>query len=86
MHIQVVISAVELKVLELKTRHKSTWRDKPEWWWLLGLLEEVVELVFALVGLHRGPVDWELTQIAAIAMNWLEHRGTRVKRSEKTNG
>ena len=65
------------QVLELQQKHRLTWRDKPEWYWLCGLLEEVLELAGALCGLHAGPVEWELQQIAAICLNWLEYRKDR---------
>lgn len=64
----------EQDVLRLKDLHKDTWRNCSQWYWLRGLLEEVCELIGALLGIHHGPVDWELKQIAAIAMNWLEMR------------
>jgi hypothetical protein len=62
------------EVLELKQKHIATWRDKPEWFWMLSLLEEVAELGLSLIGLHAGPPDWELKQIVAICLNWLEMR------------
>jgi len=55
-------SDVVKDVLELAERHKYTWRDKPEWYWYVGLLEEVCELGLALMGLHRHVPDWELTK------------------------
>lgn len=61
-------------VLKLKEQHKGTWRNKPSWFWYLSLFEEIIELTFALVGLHRHSPDTELAQIAAIALNWLELR------------
>lgn len=70
-------SPVEQDILKLKHQHADTWRDKPDWYWLISLLEEVWELAWSLVGLHKGPVDWELMQISAIAANWLEHRRER---------
>ena len=67
-------NGVEEKVIDLKRHHSKTWRDKPDWFWLLGLTEEVGELSLALIGLRRGPVEWELIQISAICMNWIEMR------------
>ena len=60
---------------QLKEQHEDTWRDRPQWYWMLGLLEEVIELGLSLMGLHEGPVEWELLQIAAICLNWIEYRG-----------
>lgn len=65
------------KVLVLKNYHQQTWREKPEWYWMLSLAEEVVELMLSLMHLHAGPVEWELQQIASIALNWLEMRESR---------
>jgi len=70
-------SMVEQKVIGLKRVHSQTWRDCGQLKWTVGLLEEVWELLLALVGLHRHSPDWELRQIAAIAMNWLEMREER---------
>lgn len=67
----------EEEVVKLKLKHQRTWRDKPDWFWLLGLLEEVCELSLSLIGLHRHSPEIELRQIAAIAMNWLEKRATK---------
>ena len=67
------------RVLRLKFEHRFTWRARPDWYWLAGLLEEVCELVLALIGLHRHAPELELAEIASIAMNWLE------KRSEPTS-
>lgn len=61
-----------VKVLNLKDKHRHTWRDKPAWYWYLGLFEEVVELALALMGIHKDKPEWELMQIAAICLNWLD--------------
>src|SRR3990167_4122616 len=65
---------VAKSVIELKENHSQMWRDKSQLYWAMGLLEEVAELIGALLGIHRGPVDWELMQISAICMNWIEMR------------
>ena len=70
---------IELEVIELKRKHSSTWQNKSDWFWALALLEEVLELLLALVSLHRGPVEWELTQISSMAMNWMEMRKRRTQ-------
>ncbi len=59
---------------DLLEQHKGTWRDKPEDYWLARLMQEVGELASSLVGDHDDPVEWELSQIAAICMNWLRYR------------
>ncbi len=68
---------IETSVIELKRRHAKTWREKSDLFWFFGLCEEVFELAGAMLGLHRGPVEWELTQISTIAMNWLEKRAAQ---------
>lgn len=65
-----VVSAV----VDLKEYHKETWRDKPEDYWLARLMQEVGELSGTLVGSHDDSTEWELVQIAAICLNWLEMR------------
>ena len=64
-------------ILNLKHKHRNTWRDKSDWYWFRGLCEEVIELGLSLLRLHRGPTNWELAQISAIAMNWMEMRTQR---------
>jgi len=71
------VTVVEREILHLKAQHRETWRDRSEWFWMRGLLEEVWELALALMGLHKDSPDWELTQISAIAANWLEMRQER---------
>jgi hypothetical protein len=61
-------------VLSLRELHEATWRDKPESYWLARLMQEVGELGSSLVGDHDDPADWELAQIAAICLNWLDMR------------
>lgn len=57
-----------------KHSQAKTWQDKPDWFWLVSLLEEVGELALALIGLHRHTPEVELTQIAGICINWIEKR------------
>lgn len=61
-------------VYELKKKHETTWREKPESYWFARMVEEVGELAGALKGTHEHTPDWELSQIAAICLNWLEMR------------
>lgn len=72
------------KVVLLKEKHGTTWRDKSEWYWAMGLLEEILELIGSLLRIHSGPTDWELMQISAICMNWLELRNERRNRCPKS--
>jgi len=69
------MSDVESRTLYLKEQYKKHWLDKSNWYWFISLVEEVVELGLALVGLHRHTPEYELYQVASIAMNWLEKRG-----------
>jgi hypothetical protein len=59
-------------------QHRDTWDGASNRRWLRGLLEEVVELCLALAGLHRhamttrvDTIEWELTQIGGIVLNWI---------------
>ena len=68
------------RVLYLTAEHVRTWRDRGNWYWFLGLLEEVVELALSLVGLHGDPPEHELRQVASICLNWLDLRAERALR------
>jgi len=71
-------------VLELTQGHSKTWRDEPQARWLAGLMAEVGELADALHGKHEHSPDWELEQIAAIALNWLDMRnGAKAQRERE---
>lgn len=59
---------------ELTEMHANTWVDKPQWFWFISLLEEIWELGWALLGLHKDPPELELAQIAGIVINWRRHR------------
>jgi len=61
-------------VIEFKEKHSRTWRDKPDWFWFICLIEEVIELGLALLGLHRHSPEYEMAQISSICMNWMEKR------------
>lgn len=65
-------------VKTLQQKHRATWRDMPESYWFARLVQEIGELGSSLVGDHDDPPDWELTQIAAISINWLEMRRDRL--------
>ena len=71
-------------VTGLAIQHSKTWRDKPESYWLARLMQEVGELGSSLVGDHDDPPEWELKQIAAICLNWIDMRQTNEKIDEKT--
>lgn len=66
-------------VLDLKEQHKATWRDLPESYWFHRLMQEVEELGLSLANNHKDPPEWELKQIAAICLNWLEMRAEKEK-------
>ena len=61
----------------LENRHGNmleTWRNEPEEYWLMRLMQEVGELASSLANDHDDPPDWELMQIRAICGNWLLKR------------
>lgn len=66
------MESLMLEIQELVERHKKVWRNEDDWFWLAGLLEEVAELGNVLAGKHADTIEWELKQIAAICINWLE--------------
>ena len=61
--------------IALKDDHSETWRDRSDWYWLWRLLLEFRELVSAMLGFHKDKPEWEMLQIAAICLNWLDKRG-----------
>jgi hypothetical protein len=65
------------ETIALKEKYAGKWRDRSQLYWAGRLLEEVAELLGALLGIHAGPVERELAQIASICMNWLELRAER---------
>lgn len=67
------------RIVKLKHEHRRTWRTLNQTRWMMYLLEEVAELLLALIGLHKDTPDWELQQIAAICWNWLEMREEKYK-------
>ena len=69
----------EQTVMKYRRKYISHWRTRGNLYWFTHLVEEVIELGFSLVGLHKDPPELELKQIASICINWLEHR------SEATN-
>jgi hypothetical protein len=73
------------QVFELQAKHAATWRDRDESYWLAGFMGEVGELAGALVGNHVGPVEWELSQLAAIALNWLDMRAARAQAAKEVS-
>ena len=64
-------------VYELAMHHEATWAGEPDARWLQGLVEEVGELASALAGRHEHTPEFELRQIATIAMNWMAERHHR---------
>lgn len=65
---------VTQEVIYLKIKYKDQWRDMPESYWLMRLMQELGELASSLANDHEDSPDHELKQIASIALNWLEMR------------
>jgi hypothetical protein len=61
-------------ILKLKEKHRETWHDKSDAFWLAQFLEEIAELILSIHGKHNHSPDVELRQIASICLNWLEMR------------
>lgn len=66
-------------LLKRKEKYADKWGDKPESYWLGALIEEVGELGASLNGEHEHTPDLELSEIATIALNWLERRASKRK-------
>jgi len=81
------------EIQEERQRQDEKWGEQnhDDTWWLAILMEEVGELAQAMLhssfgGPHAGTERIELTQVAAVAVQWLEAMGRRETAvSEKTN-
>ena len=62
-------------IAEYTEQHNQYWRDKAQWYWMWRLIQEVFELLFSLIGVHKDKPEWELRQISSICANWLDYRG-----------
>lgn len=71
-------------VIALKQQYAEKWRDKPESYWLMRLIQEIGELASALANDHEHTPDHELEQIASITLNWLEMRA-QINTRKKVN-
>ena len=83
--IYIYLDESESRVIAMRLRHRDTWQRASTRVWVFGLLEEVAELMLALLGLHKcqptrgATVRHELTQISSIAMNWLRRELARAE-------
>jgi hypothetical protein len=59
-------------LLALKVKHKETWKTRSVWYWAWRLFLEWLELIGALLKVHNDLPEWELLQIASIAVNFRE--------------
>lgn len=57
-------------VQETADRYKDYWKDRGDLYWYWRLTQEVVELGFALLGLHHDAPEHERIQIASMMINW----------------
>jgi len=69
-------------VIDLYEKHRQTWADEDEWYWLTRLQEEAGELASAICGRGSDPIDLELREIASIALNWLRRRAAALAGKE----
>ena len=71
------------KVLSLVIRHQAAhahlWRDRDDNYWLQRLMTEVGEASGVLALDHDDTLEHELTQIASIAISWLQLLAERGK-------
>ena len=59
----------------LASRHADTWQYHNIDFWILALMAELGEASAAICGRHDHPWQWEVAQIAAIALNLLRRFG-----------
>ena len=59
-------------VRTLKEMFARKWLDRSSYYWFARLVQEVGELGSSIAGDHEDPLEWELAQIASIALNWLD--------------
>lgn len=69
------LSQAEIQVLGTKRAYQEYWRDKDDSYWLQRLIQEIGECASVLASDHNDALEHELTQIASIALNWLEKIG-----------
>lgn len=68
----------EQAVINLRHQHHPAWHDMPEDYWLERLTKEVSMLESSLGNRADFDVEFELKQIAAICINWLEMRRDKI--------
>jgi hypothetical protein len=71
------LSGIERAVLTLAHAKSEMWQDMSEHYWLARLTEEVGELASSLIDRHEDLPEWELMEIASIALNFLRLRAIR---------
>lgn len=62
-------------VVQLANYHDKlwTWKDKNNFQWVMGILEECVELCLSLLRLHKHPPEYEVAQIVSCIINFVRH-------------
>jgi len=58
------------EALKYANKYKDKWQNKSTFYWVMRLLQEVIELIGALIGIHKDDPKHELNQIASIAINF----------------
>ena len=58
--------------IALKKRFAGAWLDRSDYYWFARLVQEVGELGGSIAGDCEDPLEWELAQIASLALNWLD--------------
>jgi len=78
-----LVASIPVRVLELLNEHAGQWDDKDDLYWQARLTEEMGEFASAVLGRHEHSQDYELAQIASIAINLLvKHGAATVKMVE----
>lgn len=70
-YLQFFLSPELNRILMKAIKDKDTWQEVSRDYWFLRLSEKVGELAGTLTGRHEHSIDHELTQIAAICLNFM---------------
>ena len=65
------IDRASVVVQTVSYTHSHVWENESPDFWHRRLLEEVAEVGSVLDGRHEDSLEWELTQIASIAICWM---------------
>lgn len=71
-----------LSTIKVQQKNRWRWQGKGNMYWFLQLIRAIFLLFGSLVGLRHEPVRWELMQIAAICLNWMNRQDDDKSRTQ----